>query len=79
MVPTNKPWDTTAATAASFASPWSQSLCAGSTCSAMDQQSQFHENLKRKMRMILRLLRKLEIYPIYSTQTVSCGIYQPKI
>jgi transcription factor MYB, plant len=73
MVPTNKPWDTTAATTASFAmpynvyptmsgfqfspscfgnkgdaSPWSQSLCTGSTCIAMDQQSQFHEKLEEE-------------------------------
>jgi transcription factor MYB, plant len=30
------------------ASPWSQSLCTGSTCTAMDQQSQFHEKLEEE-------------------------------
>jgi myb proto-oncogene protein len=30
------------------ASPWNQSLCTGSTCTAMDQQSQFHEKLEEE-------------------------------
>lgn len=74
MIPSNKPWDSTAATSASFAmpysvfptmpafqyspasfcnkgddaSPWSQSVCTGSTCTAMDQQSQLHEKLEEE-------------------------------
>ncbi|CAL0301742.1 unnamed protein product [Lupinus luteus] len=71
MIPSNKPWDSTATASASFAmqysvlptmppfnycpasfcnkgdgaSPWSQSVCTGSTCTTMDQQSQLHEKL----------------------------------
>lgn len=68
MIPTYRPWDSTATTSASFmmpysvfptmpgfqfspASPWSQSMCTGSTCTgtAMDQQShQLHEKLEEE-------------------------------
>lgn len=69
MVPTNKYWDSIAATSANFAmpynvfptmpgfqfsptnfgnkgdaSPWSQSVCTGSTCATMDQHSQLHDS-----------------------------------
>ncbi|KEH34122.1 hypothetical protein MTR_3g461510 [Medicago truncatula] len=30
------------------ASQWSQSLCTGSTCTAMDKQSRFHEKLEEE-------------------------------
>jgi len=73
MMPSNKPWDSTPNTSASFvmpysvfptisayqfsppsfankgdASPWSQSVCTGSTCTAMDRQSQLHEKLEEE-------------------------------
>lgn len=71
MMHSNKPWDSSAATSASFAmpysvfpsmpgfqfspasfgikgdaSPWSQSICTGSTCTAVDRQNQLHEKLE---------------------------------
>ncbi|KAL7602592.1 transcription factor MYB80 [Lactuca sativa] len=57
---TNKPWDANGASSANFpgfhyalpsfghegdGSPWSQSMCTGSTCTAGDQQPQFHSKL----------------------------------
>ncbi|BAT88426.1 hypothetical protein VIGAN_05191400 [Vigna angularis var. angularis] len=73
MMPSNKHWDSTANTSASFvmpysvfptisgyqfspssfgnkggASPWSQSVCTGSTCTVMDRQSQLHEKLEEE-------------------------------
>lgn len=73
MMTSNKPWDCTAATTASFegtcnvfptvtgfqfspvsfvnegdGSPWSQSVCTGSTCTAMGQQGQLHEKLQEE-------------------------------
>jgi myb proto-oncogene protein len=74
MLPSNKPWDTTGATAANFAgacsafqasmsgyyygpssfgndgdrSPWSQSMCTGSTCTAGDQHVRLQEKLEEE-------------------------------
>ncbi|KAK4275244.1 hypothetical protein QN277_018361 [Acacia crassicarpa] len=73
MTSNNKPWDCTAATAATFegtcsvfptvtgfqfspapfanegdGSPWSQCVCTGSTCTALDQQGQLQEKLQEE-------------------------------
>lgn len=60
MTPSNKPWDNNGTSSGNFpgfhyvlpsfghegdGSPWNQSMCTGSTCTAGDQQGQFHSKM----------------------------------
>ncbi|XP_050369764.1 transcription factor MYB80 isoform X2 [Argentina anserina] len=52
MLHSQKSWDPTGATSANLTeggSPWSQSMCAGSTCTGADQQGDLHGKLDEEM------------------------------
>ncbi|KAF5949628.1 hypothetical protein HYC85_011621 [Camellia sinensis] len=60
-------------------SPWNQSICTGSTCTAGDQQGRMHEKLEDENGDESEGEKELETDLAYSTRSVSCGIYHQMI